>query len=155
MAEAFALREEYTGTVTGLDDDGEEITVDKFRGASIAMRDGSTFDVALALEEGDGVIVSDDPMLIVHLEHAGFLKSVPVPDNAPKVTSLESLGVRQLRDTPEGKRITGIGGMNKDEIIERIERARRGADPNVALVKTDDGYIEDPGAGAEGEGATT
>lgn len=150
MTQAFALRAEYTGTITGPDDDGQEITVDKFRGASLGLPDGSLFDIGEALQAGGGVIVTDDPVLVNLLDFSGFLKHVGVPDEAPRMTSLDSLGVMALRDTPEGKRITGVGGMRKAELIARIERARSGLDPNVPLIEgPDESWIEAP---PEGEG---
>lgn len=51
-------------------------------GGSVTNRDGTTFDVAAALAEGGGQIVTDDPSLIDALDTYEPLKHVTVPEEA-------------------------------------------------------------------------
>lgn len=150
MAEAFALVDEYAGTIAVKDGD-DTVDVPKFRGASLSLPDGATFDVAEALQDGDGVIVTDDGHLAEHLRALGSLKTVPVPDGHPTVTPLAELTVTALRDMPEASQVTGAGRMKHAELVARIMRVRNGEDPNVELVDRDGEYVQDetPNAGGD------
>jgi hypothetical protein len=50
--------------------------VKDFAGASTHVRDGQVYNVGEALEEGGGVIVTDDPVTISALEGLDVLKKV-------------------------------------------------------------------------------
>jgi hypothetical protein len=84
MAEAYALRAEYEGTIKSTDDDENEVEVDKFRGASFALPDGRTFNIAERLKDGGGTIVTDDPLEITYLDDVRVLKKVAVPKRERK-----------------------------------------------------------------------
>jgi hypothetical protein len=139
MAEAFALRAEYEGTQESLDEDGNPVQVDKFRGASLALETGETFDIAAQLADGDGTIVTEDPTLTELLRNHPALKTVGVPDGHPTVTPLASMSMSVLREQPEYQSVTGAGSMRKDEVVYRMTLARAGEDPNVELEQRDDG----------------
>ena len=139
MAEAFALRAEFQGTIDSFDDDGNPVQVEKFRGASFSLPTGETFDVAAELDKGGGVVATEDPMLAEHLRHSGFFKEAPVPDDAAIVTPLTSMSAAHLRALPEANQVNGAGRMPKDELAYRVTLARAGEDPNVDLEQRDDG----------------
>lgn len=138
MAEAFALDEALKGTI-----DTDDGPVEKFRGASFSLPDGTTFDVAAALDAGDGVIVTEDGHLAEHLRALDCLHTTKVPDGHPTVTPLTEMSATALRDMPEANQVTGAGRMSKAELAARILRVRNGEDPNVPLVENDGQYTVD------------
>lgn len=156
--EAFALLEEFTGTVKSQDDDGKEVEVSRFRGGSFALADGATFDLAEHLgEDGSGKIVTSDPELIAHLDYSNQFKRVPVGDSPPApVNPLAEMTVTALRGLPEANAVNGAGGMRKAELAARVELARQGEDPNQALVEAPDGtFVADVNAdGGDGHDGT-
>lgn len=81
-------------------------------GGSVTLRDGSTLDVASALVNGGGVIVSDDEHVNDTLDGYAPLKRVPVP--ADRI---------------------GYDGMKKSELVDEIER--RNADDTRENVDVD------------------
>lgn len=59
---------------------------DKFSGGSINCSPlGHSFDIGKALEDGDGVIVTDDDIFAQVLRQYPALESAPVPDHASPV----------------------------------------------------------------------
>lgn len=150
MAQAFALTAEYEGTVTGEDGDGNEITVEKFRGATITLNDGTTLDVAQMLQEGDGVIVTDDPETAIALSWLDCLKQTAVPDTHPTLLPLQSRRMSDLLDMPEARALDKRPA-SKAELVTRIQLAQAGEDPNQELVEEDDGtekrWVPAPPAG--------
>jgi hypothetical protein len=146
MSQAFALRAEYVGTITSADDDGDPVEVERFRGGSLAMPDGSTFDLAEAFgQDGSGVVTTDDPVLAAHLSMFPAVKEVSVPQqDAPAhsgATSLDGMTVKALLDLPESRAIEGAHSMRRGELVARITLARQGADPNVPMEERDGAYV--------------
>lgn len=133
MAEAFALREDHQGTITAPGDDGQDVTRDKFVGATFSLPDGYLFDVGQALSDHDGVIVTEDPALILALAEQPALKRTTAPEGATLVTSYEAKPLAALQELPAARGITGIGSMRRDEVLARLALANSGQDPNGEL----------------------
>lgn len=152
MGEAFSLTAEYEGTVDSLDEDGEPVTVTKFRGATFALTDGTTVNVGEALEAGNGVIVTDDPEWITHLETAPYLKHVKAPEQAETIDSLSARRLADLRRLPEARTVDGVDTMSKAHLIAAIEAQRAGQDPNEARAPEDPVAAQDPAATGDATG---
>lgn len=127
---AFALREEYAGTVVQ-NIDGEDREVPVFSGGVV---NGGDVDLNIAelLTEGDGVIVVDprDPVVLAALEEYPALKPVGVPDGADPINDrYSSKGVTELRRLAKRAGIERMGRAGKDELIAALEAHDRGEDP--------------------------
>ena len=110
---AYGLRAEYQPT-----DDGEP----RFGGGQLARSDGSTFDLAEALEEGDGVIVVSgaDHNLTTLLDSHPALKRIGVPDGAsPTTTPYEARNVPTLREDLRTRDLSTYGP--RAVLIDRLE----------------------------------
>lgn len=83
---AFALTEEYAGTVDQIDADGNPHTVPKFGGGMLAVGDGD-FGVASELQRGDGTITvwAADAPLVELLRAYPALEEVPIAEGADPV----------------------------------------------------------------------
>jgi hypothetical protein len=103
---AYALREEFTGTVTQVleaDADGKPtktLEAPKFSGGVIAAGD-EDLNLAELLEEGNGVIVVDptaNPLAVVVLDELGVLKRVPPPADAAAAVGYRDRTATALRE---------------------------------------------------------
>jgi hypothetical protein len=110
---AYGLRAEYQPT-----DDGEP----RFGGGQLARSDGTTFDLAEALEEGDGTIVVSgaDHNLTTLLDSHPALKRIGVPDGAsPTTTPYEARNVPTLREDLRTRDLSTQG--RREDLIVRLE----------------------------------
>lgn len=128
MADAFALRADLEGTVG----EGDEQRP-RFQGASFSLLDGSTYNIADALANGGGKIVTDDTMLAAFLAEQPALKRVAIGGDEPSSTSFDAMPRRALLEQPEAKGIDRATSMPVDELRERMVRAQHGQDPNEPL----------------------
>lgn len=136
---AYELRSEYAGTTIVYDtvedkeaDKGREVPV--FQGGTVALSDGSTFNVGDRLAENDGLIVVEESntFLTDVLNAYGPLKRVPVPEGASPNADLGDLSKTALK-----QRAAAAGlktGGTKQELVERLEAHEasrlQGADTN-------------------------
>jgi hypothetical protein len=147
--QAFALTAEYQGTLSYEDEDGKQVEVQKFRGASISGPEGEHIDVGQLLQDGGGTIVTADPRTAVLLGELDCLKEVGVPeDAAPTTAPLEAQRIQDLRALPEAMGIERAGAMRKPELIARIQLAQQGEDPNQPLASD---FSPDPATEPEPE----
>jgi hypothetical protein len=64
-------------------------------GGTVGLPDGTLVDIAAELEQGDGVIVTDDPRVAQALSEVPVLKSTSVPEPTSKQTSGASASTKQ------------------------------------------------------------
>lgn len=127
---AFALREEYAGTVTQTVD-GEDREVAIFQGGVV---NGGDVDLNIAelLEAGDGTIVVDprDPVILAALEEYPALKPVGVPDGADPINDrYSSKTLTELRRLAKRAGVEGRSAMSHAELVDALEAHDRGEDP--------------------------
>lgn len=127
---AYQLREEYAGTEVDYDPEtGEEldepVRVGGFEGGTIGIPPlGETFDVAAALEEGDGLIVvnpDNAPQLVQQLDDYPPLKRTQAPPDAATV-GYDQHTVQRLRQDAADRGIVGIGRLAKDDLVGVLQR---------------------------------
>lgn len=166
---AYALREEYAGTVTV---DGAEVP--KFSGGVLSIgSDGHSFDVRAELDKtSDGILVVDDPDVETVLDH--YLPVVPVDlpaDHDRRVLSgYSSWSVGDIRGELKRRGFVGTGRIGKDAGVVALSQhddrlAAGDVSVNDASVITvnDDGSLTTPAdeaaaedaAAAGGENTTT
>jgi hypothetical protein len=111
---AFTLTDQYAGT----QEDGETPI---FGGGQIAKMDGTTFDLAVALEDGEGTIVVDDmDPLCEQLTILDAFEEVAAPA-APEPEQgdyLDGLNLKQLKAEADERGIPNSG--TKAEVADRI-----------------------------------
>lgn len=124
---AFALREEFAGTVEQVEEDGgEPVTVPLYSGGLINIGpDDETGDlnVGEALEEGDGVLVVDDndPRVVNALDEYPPLKRVPVPAGREVDLGYADRNDADLRAELERRGVTAVGQGNKAGRVAALE----------------------------------
>lgn len=152
---AFALREEYAGTVLQReteDDPGTEVPV--FGGGLIGAGDRE-LNIAELLEDGDGTIVvepAEHPLTLVALDEYPALKRVPVPAGAQAVTTgYADQSATKLRDEAGRRGIAGAGGASKADLLVALEAddARIAAGEDQPDPYSVTGLLEAHGAGQE------
>lgn len=126
---AFALRQEYAGTV---EVDGEEVP--RFLGGVIAAGD-SDLNVAELLEEGAGTIVleGNDTRAVVALDEYPALKRVPVPTGAELTAGYADENVTALRAELRRRGITRAGAASKDEAVVALQAFDRLQDEGITV----------------------
>jgi hypothetical protein len=120
---AFELREQHKP-------DGEE----PFVGGSFALRDGTTFDLAEALEQGGGVIVTDDEAVIEHLRNSEVFKHATLPEGAAPSFDAAAASEEELD--------AFVGDANAKKVVEAAGASAAAAEALLAAerrVKSDDG----------------
>jgi hypothetical protein len=126
---AYALREEYTGTVTQVleaDADGKPtktLEAPKFSGGVIAAGD-EDLNLAELLEEGNGVIVVDptaNPLAVVVLDEIGVLKRVPPPADAAAAVGYRDRTATALRERAGARGIAGTGNARHADLVAALE----------------------------------
>jgi hypothetical protein len=131
---AYALREEFTGTV---EQDGETVPV--FTGGVIRAGD-TDIDVREELEAGGGIIVVDTRAAgaIVHLDEYPPLKRVKAPADGAPTGSFTDAGpyaertVDELRTDLRTRGIAGAGSAKRDELVTALnEHDQRLADVSL------------------------
>jgi hypothetical protein len=121
---AFALREEYAGTVLQReteDDPGTEVPV--FTGGLIGAGDRE-LNVRELLDEGNGTIViepAEHPLTLVALDEYPALKRVPVPADAPVTTGYADQTATKLREEAGRRGIAGAAGASKVDLVPALE----------------------------------
>jgi hypothetical protein len=131
MRKAYQLAADLQGDV-----EHEGQTRPRFVGATATLSDNTLFNIGEALEASkDGVIVVEEPELQRVLdEHPALVQHRgEVPDKAPLATTYTERTHAQLLALPAAATIAAAKGMSKDELVQRIQRADVGEDPNVAL----------------------
>lgn len=133
---AFALRDEYAGTVEIVPEKGAEpVEVDAFQGGVLAVPpDARSFNVAQRLADGDGLIVvsTANTPLVELLRGYPPLKEVPAPEGAVPV-GYDDQTVAMLRDELERRDLPR--GGSKAELVARLEEndaAREAGDQEAA-----------------------
>lgn len=143
---AFALREEFTGTVVQYEDadDTTGTEVPAFTGGVINIGDGSeehTLDLAEALNEGDGVIVLAEDVganVVDILTNHPALKRVTVDDEAETdLDRYDALGYDELKDEAKRRDLPATG--NTDALRDRLREADAAADAGADNDTTDEG----------------
>lgn len=105
-------------------------------GCAAHVRDGLLLDVGEALREGDGVIVTDDPMIQRTLRESHSVMEVAVPEDA-LITSHQfeephsREGHPRLHDVPAGKGIWGAEEAESEPVA--VLAAEPGAAVRAAL----------------------
>ena len=150
---AYALRDEFTGTVDQREtEDAEPVTVPVFTGGPISVDTDREIHLGEALEEGGGTIVIDDGdgALIVALDGYPALKRVAVPEGAePVAGDYDSQTNAALRAELNRRGVTGGGNKSHDELVAALEAYDALDDlPADLTVKS----LEEAAAGAEGGG---
>jgi hypothetical protein len=108
----------------------EDVDAELF-GGSVTLADGTAFDVGAALEEGGGVIVTNDTHLIGALDLYPALKRAAVPPNATPleadvdwntktVADLEAEIERRNADRDDDEKIEVAPPGNKPELVAAI-----------------------------------
>jgi hypothetical protein len=105
MRKAYQLAADLQGDV-----EHEGQTRPRFVGATATLSDNT---------------LDEHPALV---QHRG-----EVPDKAPLATTYTERTHAQLLALPAAATIAAAKGMSKDELVQRIQRADVGEDPNVAL----------------------
>lgn len=130
---AYALREEYAGTVQQIAEEGADpVEVPAYTGGVIVVDrgtnpDGSSppdgFDVREELDANDGVIVVDetDAALIGALDQYPALKRVPAPDDAAIVHGYADRTAGELRGEAKRRGITGAGSASIADLVTALE----------------------------------
>lgn len=119
---AYALREEFTGTV---EQDGETVPV--FTGGVIRAGD-TDIDVRAELDAGGGVIVVDERAAgsVVHLDEYPPLKRVKAPKDAKPTGSFTDAGpyaertVDELRNDLRTRGIAGAGNAKREDLLDAL-----------------------------------
>lgn len=157
---AYALREEYDGTVEQVyetDADGEPaetVEVPRFLGG--ILRAGETeLDVRELLDDDEhtpaGIIVVDsalEPLVAACLDEYPALKRVPVPAGATSSSpTLEDLTVPKLKERATAEGLAGASNAKRDDLVAALAYAAElraaGQDPTGRTV-------EDLALGADG-----
>lgn len=172
QAVAFALREEYAGTVEQIVTDPESgaelerITVPAFTGGVIVipndLLEDDGYNVREALDAGDGTIVVDanDVMVIQALDGYPALKRVEVPDGATVTSTLDGLRVGDLKRQAELRGVELEGNVKRDELVTGLrafDRARGAGelvDDHTYAINAD-GDLVDLTADADSAGTIT
>jgi hypothetical protein len=117
---AFELRPEYTPDPDG---DGNETNPDAFHGGSIAANtNGKVFDVAKALEDGHGRIVTDDWQLANALRGFWPLHEVDTQDAEYAAARVEYARLKktELVQLAEDRGLPVPDGATKQQIVDRL-----------------------------------
>lgn len=149
---AFALREEFAGTVTVYEDDDDPGTeVPAFTGGLVNLGDGSeehTLDLRKALDEGDGLIVvaeDADPRALLALDEHPALKRVAAGDAEVDVDRYDGLDRAVLVAELKTRELDATGKTG--ELRDRLR-----ADDAEAEAKAAAGDNPDTGAGDGDQG---
>lgn len=126
---AFALRDEFAGTVTVYEDadDTTGTEVPAFTGGLINLGDGSeehTLDLAKALADGDGKIVLADDVpgnAVDILTNHPALKRVSAGEAEPTLDRYDELGYDELKDEAKARDLPATG--NTDALRDRLREA--------------------------------
>lgn len=135
---AFALRDDLADPDVGFD-----------YGVQIALPSGAEFKVGEALEEGNGVIVTADPMKIDSLRAWSAVEDVDLPDDFVPPADPADTGpsLADLKARASELDIDGRSSMNKEELASAIADAE--AQAQVTDDSGDGGTPEDDN-GTEG-----
>lgn len=116
MPIAFALREDYAGTV---EVDGAEVPV--FTGGLLAVADRDV-DVRAELDAGAGIIVvaDHDAALAEALAAYPALKRVAVPDGSDPVEPYVGLTVPELRAELKLRELTVDANARRDDLVTAL-----------------------------------
>lgn len=125
---AYALRDEYAGTVTQNIDD-QDVEVPAYSGGVIRAGDELDVNVVEELEAGGGFIVIDerDTGAAVHLDAYPPLERVKVPEGAEPSGSFAELppytnqGVPELRADAASRGLEGAGSARKADLVAALE----------------------------------
>lgn len=122
---AYALREEFEGTVEQELEDGTVVEVDKFLGGLINVGNGD-LDVKLALEEGGGEIVVDerDAQIVMALNGYPALKRVGSDAEVtidPDVVLYHDRKRDELAGDAKARGLEGVTGALKDDLVYALE----------------------------------
>lgn len=144
---AFELREEFAGTTIVYDakgDEGREVPV--FQGGTVALADGSTFDIGAKLAENDGLIVVDssNTFLTDVLNAYRPLKQTKVPEGAKPNADLHDLSKSVLKQRAAAAGLKTSG--SKDELVERLEAHQ------AAVEQGDQTAADNPDPSADDDG---
>lgn len=121
---AYALREEYAGTVEQETDEGI-VTVPVYTGGVIVVGDRD-LNVREALDEGDGTILIEERNAAAAAALDGYLplKRVKAPADAePTLTlgdSYEDVTVAELRADASSRGLLNAGQARKDELVDAL-----------------------------------
>lgn len=125
---AYALRDEYAGTVTQTIDD-VDVDVPAYSGGVI--RAGAELDINVLeeLEAGGGFIILDerDAGAAVHLDEYPPLERVKAPEGAEPSGSFAELppyanqGVPELRADAQSRGLANVGAARKAELVAALE----------------------------------
>lgn len=121
---AFALRREYQGTTTQVEEDGADpVEVPVFTGGLIAVADDRDLNVGEELEAGDGLVVVDehDTAALIALDAYPALKRVDAPDDAAITGGYDERKATELRAELERRGITGAGQASKADAVTALE----------------------------------
>lgn len=141
---AYALREEYAGTVTQVleaDADGnptKTVDVPAFGGGLIALGDDDELDLAEALEAGGGTITVDasaKPLAVTILDELPVLKRVRAPIDADVKVGYRDRTAKANRDEASNRGIAGAARASAEDLVAALEaddaRAAAGEDPPI------------------------
>ena len=121
---AYALREEYAGTVEQETDEGI-VTVPVYTGGVIVVGDRD-LNVREALDEGDGTIIIEERNVAAAAALDGYLplKRVTAPAGAePTLTlgdSYEDVTVAELRADASSRGLLNVSKASKDELVDAL-----------------------------------
>lgn len=133
---AYALREEFAGTVTQVleaDADGnptKTVDVPAFGGGLIALGDDDELDLAEALEAGGGIITVDasaKPLAVTILDELPALKRVTTPVGGDPVVGYRDRTVKANRDEASNRGIAGASRASAEDLVAALEADDRRA----------------------------
>lgn len=146
---AYALREDYAGTVTQNHADGSTTEAPRYTGGLITIGNDE-LDVRAALDENDGTIVVTDNAVaaVAALDSYPALKRVAVPRGAtPIVTPYDHRPIGDLRHDLSRRAIAGGARVSRERAIAALiahdDALASGVTPDApwtvaALTKTPD-----------------